>query len=132
MSDYAVTRREEATDFMAAYEGFGEMRSYTAALGNEQVAFTWRQMPPGTGGRGSYGHRHRTQEEVYFVVRGTVTFKIGDDVFEAGPETGVRIAPGALRSIHNDTGEEAEVILCSVRVEDLEGEVETVEDFWPD
>jgi len=130
--DYSVTTRDQATDFMAAYEGFGEMRSYTAAPGAEQVAFTWRQMPPGTGGRDSYGHRHRTQEEVYFVVTGTITFKIGDDVFEAGPETAVRIAPGALRSIHNDTDEVAEVILCSVRVEDLEGEVETEDGFWPD
>ena len=60
----------EATDYMAGYEGFGEMRSYTEALEAEQVAFTWRQMPPGTGGRGSYGHRHRTQEEIYSSIPG--------------------------------------------------------------
>jgi mannose-6-phosphate isomerase-like protein (cupin superfamily) len=131
-ADYSVTTREQATDFMAAYEGFGEMRSYTGPLGCEQVAFTWRQMPPGTGGRGSYGHRHRTQEEVYFVVAGTITFKVGDDVFEAGPETAVRIAPAAVRSIHNDTDAIAEVILCSVRIDDLDGEVETEDGFWPE
>ncbi len=129
--DYSISRREDAIDFMAEYEGYGEMRSYTDALATEQVAFTWRQMPPGTGGRGSYGHRHLTQEEVYFVISGTVTFKIGDDVFEAGPRTAVRIAPHALRSIHNDTDAVAEVILCSVRVDDLRGEVETREGFWP-
>ena len=88
-------------------------------------------MPPGTGGRGSYGHRHRTQEEIYFVTSGIVTFKVGDDVFEAGPRTAVRIAPHALRSIHNDTEEEAELILCSTRLEDFEGEVELEDDFWP-
>lgn len=129
--DYSISRREDAIDFMAEYEGYGEMRSYTDALATEQVAFTWRQMPPGTGGRGSYGHRHLTQEEVYVVISGTVTFKIGDDVFEAGPRTAVRIAPHALRSIHNDTDAVAEVILCSVRVDDLRGEVETREGFWP-
>lgn len=131
MSDYSISARVDATDYMADYEGFGEMRSYTGPLGAEQVAFTWRQMPPGTGGRGSYGHRHRTQEEIYFVVSGTVTFKVGDDVFEGGPGTAVRIAPNALRSIHNDTDETAEVVLCSVRVDDLESEVETEEGFWP-
>ena len=129
--DYSVTTRSEATDFMAGYEGFGEMRSYTGPLDCEQVALTWRQMPPGTGGRGSYGHRHRTQEEIYLVTSGTITFKIGDDVFEAGPETAVRIAPAAVRSIHNDTDDVAEVILCSIRVDDLEGEVETEDGFWP-
>ena len=130
--DYSVTTREGATDFMAAYEGFGEMLSYTDCLGAEQVALTWRRMPPGTGGRGSYGHRHMTQEEIYLVTAGTITFKIGDDVFEAGPETAVRIAPAAVRSIHNDTDDVAEVILCSIRVDDLDGEVETEDGFWPD
>ena len=57
----------------------------------EQVSFSWRLMPPDTGGRGSYGHRHPGQEEIYFVVSGTLTFKVGDDVFEAGPQTAVRI-----------------------------------------
>ena len=132
VSDYTVTERGDAVDYMAAYPGFGEMRGYTSALGAEQVAFTWRRMPPGTGGRGSYGHRHRTQEEIYFVISGTVTFKIGDDVFEAGPETAVRIAPGALRSVHNDAGVDAELALCSIRVDDLDNEVETEDGFWPE
>ena len=88
MSDYTISRRGDATDYMASYEGFGEMLSYTDSLGAEQVALTWRRMPPGTGGRGSYGHRHLTQEEIYLVTAGTITFKIGDDVFEAGPGNG--------------------------------------------
>ncbi len=130
--DYSVARREDADDFMAEYPGFGELRSFGGAVGAEQVAFSWRLMPPGTGGRGSYGHKHRTQEEVMFVVSGTVTFKIGDDVFEAGPKTAVRIAPQAVRSIHNDGSDEAEVILCSVRVDDVQADVELEQDFWPE
>jgi mannose-6-phosphate isomerase-like protein (cupin superfamily) len=132
MSDYTVLGREQATDFMAQYPGFGEMRSYTHGLDCEQVALTWRQMPPGTGGKGSYGHRHKTQEELYLVVRGKIQVKVGDDVFEAGPQTAVRIAPHALRSIHNDGPDEAEVVLVSVKLDDMAGEVETVPDFWPE
>jgi mannose-6-phosphate isomerase-like protein (cupin superfamily) len=132
VADYSINERQDAIDYMAEYEGFGEMRSYTGPIDAEQIAFTWRQMPARTGGRGSYGHRHLTQEEIYFVTRGTVTFKVGGDEFEAGPETAVRIAPAAVRSIHNDTDEVAEVVLCSVRVDDLEAEVETVDGFWPE
>ena len=55
---HTIATREQAVDFMADYPGFGEMRHYVDALGSEQVAFSWRLMPPGTGGRGSYGHRH--------------------------------------------------------------------------
>ena len=132
-TDYRVADRDpRRPTSWPPIEGFGEMLSYTEPLDAEQVAFTWRRMPPGTGGRGSYGHRHRTQEELYFVVAGTATFKVGDDVFEAGRETAVRIAPHAVRSIHNDTGDDAELILCSIRVGDLEAEVETEDGFWPD
>jgi mannose-6-phosphate isomerase-like protein (cupin superfamily) len=132
MSDYTSVEREGALDFMAEYPGFGEMRSYTNALGTEQIAFTWRQMPAGTGGRGSYGHKHKTQEEVYFIVSGMVTFKVGDDVFEAGPGTAVRIAPDELRSVHNDGDAEAELVICSPRVADVEAETVIEDGFWPE
>ena len=129
-SAYSIAGREEALDFMADFEGYGEMRWYADALGTEEVSFSWRRMPPGTGGRGSYGHRHPGQEEVYFVVSGTVTFKIGDDVFEAGPQTAVRIAGDAFRSVHNDTDVEAELFIFSTRL--AEPRTEKQEDFWPE
>jgi mannose-6-phosphate isomerase-like protein (cupin superfamily) len=132
MSDYTVTKREEAVDFMAQWPGYGEMRHYTQALGNEQVSFSWRSMPAGTGGRGSYGHRHPGQEEIYFVISGTVTFKIDDDVFEAGPQTAVRIGGGAFRSIHNDTDSEAQLLLFSTLVEGAQEGTEQAQDFWPE
>ncbi len=130
-ADYEVRERGAVTDYMAEYPDFGEMRSYTDALDAEQVALTWRRMPAGTGGRGSYGHRHKTQEEIYLVVSGVITFKIGDDTFEAGPGTAVRIGARAVRSVHNDSDEEAELVMCSVRVEDIEAETETEDGFWP-
>lgn len=130
MSDYSVAKREEAIDFMADYPGFGEMRHYTDCLDAEQVSFSWRTMPPGTGGRGTYGHRHLDQEEVYFVISGTVTFKLDDDVFEAGPRTAVRIGGDTFRSIHNDGNEDAELLLFSTRDTDVVSEKR--DDFWPD
>ena len=132
MSGYTHATREEAVDFMAEWPGFGEMRWYTQALGNEQVSFSWRSMPPGTGGRGSYGHRHPGQEEVYFVISGTVTFKIGDDVFEVQPKGAVRIAGESYRSIHNDTDGECELLLFSTLDEGSGDQTERIDDFWPE
>ena len=129
MADYSVTSREEAVDWMGEYPGFGEMRSYTDALGCSAVAFTWRVMPADTGGKGSYGHRHKDQEEIYFVARGTVQFKVGDDVFEAGPQTAVRMTSEQAYSVHNDTDAEAELLIFSTRLQDPP--FEKVDDFWP-
>jgi len=125
---YTVASRENALDFMAGYPGYGEQRWYTSALAAEQVSFSWRRMPPGTGGRGSYGHRHPGQEEVYVVISGTVTFKIDDAVFQAGPQTAVRVGGDALRSVHNDTDDEAQLLIFSPRLEDPP--IEMQDDFW--
>jgi mannose-6-phosphate isomerase-like protein (cupin superfamily) len=130
MAGYTVATREEATDWMAEWPGFGEMRWYSEALGTEQVSFSWRLMPPGTGGRGSYGHRHPGQEEIYFVVAGTLTFKVGQDVFEAAEKTAVRMTGDDFYSVHNDTGEDAELMLFSTRL--AEPPTERQEDFWPE
>lgn len=126
---YSIASREDAIDHMARWPGFGEMRWYTEALGAEQVSFSWRSMPPGTGGRDSYGHRHPGQEEVYFVIAGTVTFKVDEDVFTAGPKTAVRVAGESFRSIHNDTDADAELLVFSTRLDDPPGEQQ--EGFWP-
>jgi mannose-6-phosphate isomerase-like protein (cupin superfamily) len=125
---YTLATREAAADFMAQFPGFGEMRWYTEALGAEQVSFSWRSMPPGTGGRGSYGHRHPGVEEVYLVLSGTATFKVDDDVFEAGPLTAVRVDPDSYRSVHNDTDSPVELVAISVRSADPE--TERQDDFW--
>ena len=54
------------------------MRGITYAIGSEQVALTYRRMPQHTGSKGSYGHRHKTQEELYFVISGKLQFKLED------------------------------------------------------
>ena len=126
---YTVANREDAIDFMADYPEYGEQRWYTSAIGADQVSFSWRRLRPRTGGRGSYGHRHPGQEEVYFVISGTVTFKIDGDVFDARPQTAVRIAGDAFRSVHNDTDDEAELLIFSLRLD--EPRTEKQNDFWP-
>jgi mannose-6-phosphate isomerase-like protein (cupin superfamily) len=128
---YTVVKREDAYDFMAQYPGFGEMRLYTEALGDEQVAFTWRSMPEKTGGKGSYGHRHKTQEEIYFVVSGRPQFKLDDDVIDVEPGTAVRVGPDVVRSVWNDGPGDVELVICSRKVDSAADDAVTVEDFWP-
>ena len=80
MADYTIKRLEDVEDVLGDYPG--EMRMMTGGLEAEQVAFTYRLMPQHTGGKGSYGHRHKEQEEVYYVASGKLQFKLGDDVVE--------------------------------------------------
>ncbi|MGH2953685.1 MAG: cupin domain-containing protein [Solirubrobacterales bacterium] len=132
MSGYSIAKRDDAVDFMQQYPGFGEMRWYTEACGAEQVSFSWRSMPPGTGGRGSYGHRHPGREEVYFVISGVPTFKVADDVFEASPQTAVRMTGEEHYSVHNDTDSEVELFIVSLKAADNQADTDQQQDFWPD
>jgi mannose-6-phosphate isomerase-like protein (cupin superfamily) len=129
MSGYTVISLEDAPDVLGDYPG--EMRMLTGPLEAEQAALSYRRMPPDTGGRGSYGHRHRTQEELYLVLDGTLTFKLEDEIVQAGPGTAVRVAPETARSVHNDTSEDAILVIVSIKAADYDGEIETVDEFWP-
>ena len=97
VADYTIKALADVTDFLGDYPG--EMRLATYEIGAEQAALTWRRMPAQTGGKGSYGHRHKTQEEIYLVVSGTLQFKLDDDVVDVPAGTVVRVAPAgrALR-----------------------------------
>jgi mannose-6-phosphate isomerase-like protein (cupin superfamily) len=131
MSDYTIRRLTDVADaFGGRYPG--EMRFLTGDLGTEQVAVTHRRMPPQTGGKGGYGHRHRAQEEVYFVISGRLQFKLGDDVVDVEGPTAVRVAPGVVRSIWNDSEHDAQLLIVSVRLDDVRADVEIVEGFWPE
>jgi mannose-6-phosphate isomerase-like protein (cupin superfamily) len=131
MSDYTIRRVADVTDaFGDSYPG--EMRFLGPALGTTQVALTHRRMPPQTGGKGGYGHRHRTQEEVYVVLSGRLQFKLGDEVIDVEGPTAVRVAPGTVRSVWNDGPGDAQLLIVSTRLADGAEDHELVEGFWPE
>ena len=131
MAGYTIRSLEEIPDVLGDYPG--EMRMSAASdLGTEQVGFTWRRMPPLTGGKGSYGHRHRTQEEVYFVASGTLQFKLEDEIVDCGPGTAVRVAPEVVRSVWNEGPEDAHLVIVSPRIGNPRDDAEIVEGFWPE
>jgi mannose-6-phosphate isomerase-like protein (cupin superfamily) len=89
-------------------------------------------MPQHTGSKGSYGHRHKTQEELIFVISGKLQCKFGDEIVELGRHQAVRIPPGTVRGVWNDEPEDAEIVIVSMRVDDPSGDAETVDGFWPE
>jgi mannose-6-phosphate isomerase-like protein (cupin superfamily) len=131
MARYTIKHMNEVEDVLGDYPG--EMRMMASDLEAEQVAFTYRRMPQHTGGKGSYGHRHKEQEEVYFVASGRLLFKLGDEVVELGPGTAIRVAPETWRSVWNDELEDAELIIVSKVVPGgSRDDAEHIADFWPE
>ena len=127
--NYTIKPLVDIPDVSGDYPG--EIRMGAEVLGSDQLAFSWRRMPPQTGGKGSYGHRHREQEEIYFVIKGMLQFKLEDEVIEVPGGTVVRVGPEVARSVWNEGPDEAVMIIVSPRVEDLMADVETLANFWP-
>ena len=131
MSGYTVKHLDETTNL---FEGNypGEMRLATYEIGAEQAAFSYRRMPQHTGGKGSYGHRHKTQEEIYFVMSGKLQFKLDDEVLDLEQGSVVRVAPETWRSVWNDEKEDAELVIVSKYVPGgSRDDAEYLENFWP-
>jgi mannose-6-phosphate isomerase-like protein (cupin superfamily) len=131
MSGYTIRMLSEVPDVLGDYPG--EIQMLTGPLGTEQVALTYRRMPQHTGGKGSYGHYHRTQEEVYYVISGKLQFKLDDEVVEVEGGTAVRVPNETARSIWNDEPEDGHLLIVSTRLPDDAGEdAVIVENFWPE
>src|ERR687894_698901 len=105
MSEYTIVSADEVKDYYAGSSVPGEFRRLTPALEGEQAGLTLIRIPPHSDFEQGTGHYHAETEEVYLVTRGTLTFRLGDDIHELGAGTAVRVAPGTPRS-HRNEGDE--------------------------
>ena len=108
-----------------------EFRAATKALELEKSGLSYQHVPPGY--RFPYGHTHKTQEEVYVVVRGSGRMKVDDDIVELRAWDAVRVSPGSWRGYEaGPKGLEILVIgapnLGDAPRDDVEGE----RDWWAD
>jgi mannose-6-phosphate isomerase-like protein (cupin superfamily) len=130
VSGYTIKALSDVKDVLGDYPG--EMRFATYEIDAEQAALTWRRMPPGTGGKGSYGHFHKTQEEIYLVLSGTLQFKLDDEVIDVPAGTVVRVAPEVVRTVWNEGPDDVELVIVAKKIDDPMADAETVPDFWPE
>jgi mannose-6-phosphate isomerase-like protein (cupin superfamily) len=108
-----------------------EFRAATRALGLESSALSYQRVPPGY--RFPYGHTHKTQEEVYVVVRGSGRMKVDDEIIELKEWDAVRVAPGMWRGYEaGPEGLEILVIGAPNLGEDPREDVEGRRDWWAD
>lgn len=128
-------RAADAPDYTG--EAPGAFLGYGRPMGSEQLGVNLRVLAPGMahvppGEDPAIGHSHRTIEEIYFVVDGEVTIKLGDDVQTLGPRDAVRIPAATPRAVRNDSDAEAAVLLISVKVQDIRAESVRHDAFWSD
>lgn len=132
----SYTRRNlkgDLQDVGAAFDGAPdlEFRMATAALELERSGLSYQRIPPGY--RFPYGHTHKTQEEVYVVVRGGGRMKVDDEVIALEEWDAVRVAPGTWRGYEaGPDGLELLVIGAPHLGDAPRDDVEGRRDWWSD
>ena len=105
MADVTVKRLDE---FEAVYHG--GMRRVRAGLGVTSFGMQVIELPPNADMYPEHDHAHDEQEEVYTVLHGQTTLRVGDDEYDLVPGVFVRIGPQERRKFV--TGDEGARILA--------------------
>lgn len=82
-------------------------KSITGAVGADHVAIAQYELAPGEAFSAGL-HTHRDQEEMFYIISGTATFKVGEDREEVVVESGevIRFAPGEFQTGSNESDDE--------------------------
>ena len=92
------------------YWGPGDL--YTFLVTGDETGGAYFAMealvPPGGG---PPPHIHRREDETFYVIEGSVTFRLGDDLVLAGPGDFVNVPRGTVHCFRNDGRETARMIL---------------------
>jgi mannose-6-phosphate isomerase-like protein (cupin superfamily) len=128
-----INVREDLEDLGPRFDGAPdlEFRAATKALELEQSAVSYQRVPPDY--RFPYGHTHRTQEEVYVVLRGSGRMKLDDEIVMLEQWDAVRVPPGTWRGYEaGPEGLELLVVGAPNLGEDPRGDVDGERDWWGD
>lgn len=98
----------------------------TAASTNGRFSLMERTLPPG--GRMPPAHRHSENEEAYFVLEGTVEFRVGEEVVEGSGGTFVLVPAGEPHTFGNTSDDPARLLVLHVPA--LDRYFEDLEQLW--
>jgi mannose-6-phosphate isomerase-like protein (cupin superfamily) len=129
MTDYKRVNLKDDVDNSAADRGPDlEARFGRKHLGSDHLGMSYFRYAPGF--RAPYGHRHKSQEEVYVVVSGSGRMRLDDEIIDLAQWDVIRVAPNVTRGFEGGPEGLELVIAGSDRPE--EGDGELVQDFWTD
>jgi len=105
-----------------------EMRMARVPLELEHSGVSYQRIAPNF--RLPFGHKHKTQEELYIVLSGSLRAKIEDEVVELKPLDAVRVHKDTMRSFEG--GPEGAEILAIGAPSTGPGDGDTVQGWWSD
>src|SRR5438045_7939365 len=98
-SGYTKVNLIDDVEDAALPNGFGhrwEARVARGPLGAQQTGLTHFRLRPGR--RSPFSHRHSEAEELYVILDGSGTIKLGDELIEVRRHDAIRVSPEVARA----------------------------------
>jgi mannose-6-phosphate isomerase-like protein (cupin superfamily) len=127
MSGYTIVNLKQVED-QAPNFGLSpdlEARFARVALDAELIGLTYQRLAPNF--QVPWGHTHKTQEEVFVVLSGSLRVKVEDEVKELGPWDAIRVSKDTARGF--EAGPEG-VEFIAIGAPGGPGDAENIEGFW--
>jgi mannose-6-phosphate isomerase-like protein (cupin superfamily) len=131
MSEYTHLNLKDDVDDQAPNFGLApnlEFRMARVPLEMENAGISYLRIAPGF--RMPFGHKHKQQEEVYVLVKGSAKIKIEDDVHELKQWDAVRLHRDTMRSFEG--GPEGAEFIAIGAPNTGPGDADMEQDWWSD
>jgi mannose-6-phosphate isomerase-like protein (cupin superfamily) len=110
------------------FEGKIEARMARVPLELEQSGVSLLGLAPNF--RIPFAHRHKTQEEVYVLIRGSVRVKLEDEIVELKPYDAIRVHKDTTRGF--EAGPDGAEMIAIGAPHTGPGDADMVDDWWTD
>jgi mannose-6-phosphate isomerase-like protein (cupin superfamily) len=130
MAGYTIQNLKEVEDQAPKFGLSPDLESRMARvpLEMEHSGISYQRLAPNF--RVPFGHRHKTQEEVYVVLKGSLRAKVEGDVLELKQWDALRVHKDTMRSFEG--GPEGAEILAIGAPNTGPGDADMVQDWWSD
>jgi mannose-6-phosphate isomerase-like protein (cupin superfamily) len=127
MSGYTIVNLKEVEDQAPKWDLSPDLEARFArvALDAERVGLTYQRVAPNY--TVPWGHTHKTQEEIYVVLSGSVEVKVDGEIKELGPWDAIRVHRDTPRGFR--AGPEG-VELLAIGAPGGPGDAVNIENFW--
>jgi mannose-6-phosphate isomerase-like protein (cupin superfamily) len=131
MADYTKVNLKEDVEDQAPNFGLApdlEARMARVPLELEQSGISYQRLAPNF--RVPFAHRHKTQDEVYVVVSGSLRIKLETEIVELKQWDAVRVPKETMRGF--ESGPEGVEIIAIGAPHTGPGDAEMENDWWSD
>jgi mannose-6-phosphate isomerase-like protein (cupin superfamily) len=130
MAGYTIKNLKDVED-QAPHFGMApdmEMRMARVPLELEQSGISYQRLAPNY--RLPFGHKHKTQEEIYVVLSGALKAKVEEEVVELKPFDALRVQKDTMRSF--EAGPEGAELIAIGAPSTGPGDGDVVQGWWTD